>query len=105
MSGGFFEMSPYHISDIVDQIERKLDQQGKEKDISDSYLDVDYYNRYPEERIHPTYPEKTQEILIDAIKALKIAYIYTKRVDRYLSGDDGDESLVTRLEEDLKQIK
>ena len=41
----------------------------------------------------------------EAVKALEIAYIYAQRVDRLLSGDDGDESFLRRLKEELNQNK
>ena len=41
----------------------------------------------------------------EAVKALEIAHIYAQRVDRLLSGDDGDESFLRRLKEELNQNK
>jgi len=40
----------------------------------------------------------------EAVKALHIAQEYAQRVDWLLSGDDGEESFLSRLEENLKQI-
>ena len=37
----------------------------------------------------------------EAIKQLKIAAVYAQRVDWLLSGDDGEESFIERLEENL----
>jgi hypothetical protein len=104
MGGGEFNYLQCHINDIIEHIEQELNQQGKEKDISDSYLDSEYYKKYPEERFYPTHQHNVQIILKDSIEALKIAYVYAQRVDKYLSGDDGEESLIIRLEEDLKQL-
>lgn len=41
----------------------------------------------------------------EAIKALKIAHIYAQRVDWYLSGDDGEKSFLSRLEQELKDVE
>jgi hypothetical protein len=41
----------------------------------------------------------------EAVKALKIAQEYAQRVDWLLSGDDGEESFLSRLDENLKKIE
>jgi hypothetical protein len=35
---------------------------------------------------------------------LKIAQVYAQRVDWLVSGDDGEESFITRLDEDLNKL-
>ena len=40
-----------------------------------------------------------------AIKYLKIAQIYTKRIEWLLSGDDGEDSFHERLREELEDYK
>lgn len=41
----------------------------------------------------------------EAVKALRVAQVYAQRVDWLLSGDDGEESFLRRLEEELKKIE
>ena len=41
----------------------------------------------------------------EAVKALKIAQVYAQRVDWLFSGDDGEESFLSRLEEELKKLE
>jgi len=48
--------------------------------------------------------ERFKRILDDAEQFLKIAYIFSQRIDWFLSGDDGDESLYERLNEELSEI-
>lgn len=105
MSGGYFNHNQYQINEIIDSIERELNSQGKEKPKNELYMDTDYYKKYPNERYYHTYPEIVQEKMKEAIKQLKIAEIYVHRVDWFLSGDDGEENFIKRLEEDLKQIE
>jgi hypothetical protein len=50
-----------------------------------------------------TYGE--QKIMKDAINYLKTAYIYAQRIDWFLSGDDGEESLIKRLKDELDAVK
>ena len=102
MSGGHFDYNQYRINDIADSIERELSRQGKEKPKSELYGDKEYFEKYPDEKYYYTYPEIVQEKMREAVKQLKIAAIYAQRVDWYLSGDDGDESFIERLEEELK---
>jgi len=105
MSGGAFDYGNYKIREIHESIQDELNMQGKEKPENNlAYWDDEYLKKYPEERFETTYPENIQQIFKDAIKALKIAEVYAQRVDYYLSGDDGDESLVSRLKEELDNI-
>ncbi len=89
MSGGAFEYQQSRIVDIYEEIQYSLDNQGKEID--------GYENR--------THREDVQEILKIGIEKLKEAYVYAQRIDWYLSYDDGDDTLIKRLKEDLEKLK
>ena len=105
MSGGFFNYNQYKIREIYEEIQQTLDKQGKEKSKEDLiYFDKEYLKKYPEEKFEYTYREDIQQIFKDAIKALKIAEIYAQRIDWYLSGDDGEDSLASRLKSDLDEL-
>lgn len=100
MSGGAFDYNQYKIRQIWEDIQQELDKQGKEK----SKEDLRYYDeKYPEERFYAVYPEEVQKIFRDGVEALKIAEIYTQRIDWYLSGDDGEDNLIKRLKEELDE--
>ena len=51
------------------------------------------------------YPPEILDIFKEAVKKLKEAAVYAQRIDWFLSGDDGEESLIRRLKEDLEQVK
>lgn len=105
MSGGAFDYNQYKIRQIHEDIQQELDKQGKEKCKEDlRYFDKEYLQKYPEERFENVYREDVQQIFKEGIKALKIAEIYTQRIDWYLSGDDGEDSLVSRLKDDLSAV-
>ena len=104
MSGGHFDYKQYQINEIADSIERELNRQGKEKPKDELYGDAEYFKKYPEEKYYYTYSEIVQEKMKEAVRQLKIAAIYAQRVDWFLSGDDGDESFIERLEEDLNAL-
>lgn len=40
----------------------------------------------------------------EAVKQLRIATVYAHRIDFFLSGDNGEESFITRLAEELSKI-
>ena len=103
MSGGAFEYNQYKIRQILEVIQHELDKQGKEKDFSP--WEKEYYEKYPEQRFEEIYREDVQQIFKDGIEALKKAEIYAQRIDWFLSGDDGEDSLVSRLKSDLENLK
>lgn len=102
MSGGAFEYSQYKIRDIHEHIQNELDKQGQEKEVQ--FWEKEYYEKYPEQRFEEVYREDVQQIFKDGIEALKKAEIYAQRIDWFLSGDDGEDSLVSRLKSDLDKL-
>ena len=103
MSGGAFDYKQHHIRDIHESIQCELNKQGKEK-VLEFWMDKDYYEKYPNEKFNPIYREDIQKIFKEGVEALKRAEIYAQRIDWYLSGDDGEESLISRLKEDLDKL-
>jgi hypothetical protein len=109
MSGGAFNYDQYKIGYMVDQIEEIVVKNGVEKtpeEIKDeSWRDPDWYEKYPEDKFHYQYPDEVIEKMKEGIEVLKRAQIYAHRIDWLLSGDDGEESFLRRLEEDLNKLK
>lgn len=104
MSGGAFDYNQTRIRNIYESIQEELDNQGKQKSKEDLWMQREFYEKYPEERFNHTYREDVQQIFRDGIEALKRAYVYAQRIDWYLSGDDGEDSLVKRLKEELEEL-
>lgn len=104
MSGGHFNYDQYRIRDTWEEIQNLLDKQGTEIPKSEMYGSRDYYDKYPDEKFNVTYPSEIQKIFIEAIEILKKAEIYTQRIDWYLCGDDGEESFLRRLIDDLNKL-
>ena len=102
MSGGKFDYNQYKIRHIWEIIQDELDKQGQEKEVL--FYEKEYYEKYPEARFEEIYREDVQQILKDGIEALKKAEIYAQRIDWFLSGDDGEDSLVSRLKSDLDKL-
>jgi hypothetical protein len=108
MSGGAFNYDQYKIGYIADQIDEVIVKNGLEKtpeELKEHWIDPDWYKKYPEDLFHYKYPDEVIEKMKDAVKSLKIAQEYAQRVDWLLSGDDGEESFLRRLEENLKKIE
>ena len=106
MSGGAFDYQQYHIEEIADDIERTIIEAGRE--IPKKVWENNHWYGSPiddSDRTYPTYERKTMDIMKRAVYVLRMAYIYAKRVDWMLSGDDSEESLAKRLEEDLQVLK
>jgi hypothetical protein len=108
MSGGAFNYDQYKIGYMVDQIEETVIKNGVEKTPEElkqeGWRDPDWYKKYPEDLFHYTYPDEVIEKMKEGIEALKRAQIYAHRIDWLLSGDDGEESFLRRLEEELNEL-
>jgi hypothetical protein len=99
MSGGHFNYDQYKINDIVHSIESIIDKNNTPVDKNDRWGDWDdrdvYYN----------YSDEVIEKFKEGVKILKQAQIYAQRIDWLVSCDDGEDSFLKRLDEDLKNIK
>lgn len=94
MSGGFFEYNQYKIYQIAEELEDVILKNGKKRERRESWED-EYNYEYPPEVI-----AKFKE----GLELLKKAHIYAHRIDWLLSGDDGEESFLERLESDLSKL-
>ena len=108
MSGGAFNYDQYKIGYMVDQIEETVVKNGVEKTLeelkNEGWRDPDWYKKYPEDLFHYKYPDEVIEKMKEGIEVLKRAQIYAQRIDWLLSGDDGEESFLRRLEEELNEL-
>jgi len=95
MSGGHFDYHQYRIREIADSVEDIIRKNGKKKEyeIKNSWED-EYYYEYPPEVINQ---------MKEGLDILRKAEIYTQRIDWLVSGDDGPETFLERLKEDLSK--
>lgn len=100
MSGGEFDYAQNSIKNIVGRIEEILEQQGQPIPRK-----LSAYHSEFEETEYPTFPKEIEDKMKEGLLLLKKAYIYAQRIDWYLSGDDGDETFLERLEKDLNELK
>lgn len=86
MGGGHFDYQQHNIYNIIQDLEQEIRDYEEDKG---NYLDlsVETINKFKE-----------------GLKYLKLAHIYTQRIDWLLSGDDGEEEFHKRLKEDFEEL-
>lgn len=96
MSGGTFEYNEWHIGEIAETIRQLILQ----------HRDANWVNRQKDGWASFTpYPKKVLKKFEEAYKCLYQASIYAKRVDYLVAGDDGDESFLSRTNEELTEAR
>lgn len=104
MSGGRFNYNQFQIEEITRGVEDELNKMGKEIPRKDQWRDANMLREYPEDRYYPIHKPETVREFKEAVRILKLAYIYTQRIDWFLSGDDGEDTFHERLKEDLGKL-
>jgi hypothetical protein len=94
MSGGYFDYNQYKIYQIAEELEDVILKNGKKREHRESWETENYYE----------YPPEVIEVFKEGLFILKAAHIYAHRIDWLLSGDDGEESFLERLESDLSKL-
>jgi len=97
MSGGHFEYNQYRIREIADSLEQVIRNNGKKKEEPIEYSWEDEY--------HYKYPDEVIAEFKKGLEIIRQAEVYTQRIDWLLSGDDGEETFLERLKEDLSELK
>ena len=88
MSGGKFDYLQYRFTEIVDVIEQEIIDNNAEP--------------RPKDWFEPNnFREETIAEFKKGIEYIKKAQIYVQRIDWLLSGDDGEESFLKSLKEEL----
>ena len=105
MSGGHWDYVQYRFSDVSEDIERLIKKNGQPKTDEElkeeNWHGNDWYTEYPEDKYHYEYPLEVIEEFKKGAEIIKLAQIYMHRIDWLLSGDDGEESFLTRLKKEL----
>jgi hypothetical protein len=108
MSGGHFYWNQSRIKEISEEIQNLIDKNGLEKTEEEikeeGWKDPNWYKLYPEDKFHRKYSEEVLDQFKIAVDKLKEAYIYAQRIDWFVSGDDGEETFLRRLNDDLEKL-
>ena len=109
MSGGHWDYLQYRLTDVAEDIDKLIEQNGKPKTEEElkeeTWYDDEWYEKYPEDLNHHEYSDEVIKQFKAASTMVKIAQIYMQRMDWLLSGDDGSESFLRRIDEDLKKLE
>ena len=89
MSGGHFDYQQSRINDIADEIEYQIDRNGETSEYGHT---IEYS------------PEVIKEFK-NAVCQLRKAFTYAQQIDRFLSGDVGEDTFHERLTEELKNLQ
>ncbi len=108
MSGGYWDYIQYRFTDIIEDIQKKIDNNGKpltEQELKEHYHGPDWFEKYPEDKFHHKYSDEVLAEFKNAVDAISKAQVYMQRIDWLLSGDDGEESFLSRLKNELSKIE
>jgi hypothetical protein len=109
MSGGHWDYLQHRLADVVDDIDDMVDKNGKEKTKeemeAEPWMGPDWYEKYPDDKFHYEYPPEIIEEFKRAARIISEAEVYMQRIDWLWSGDDGNESFLSRLKDDLQKLK
>lgn len=100
MSGGHWDYLQYRLTEVIEDLDRLIQCNGgenaeREETPFEPRFSEDYYTFSP-------------EVISEFKRGLDIiakAQVYMQRMDWLLSGDDGEESFLKRLSEDLTKLK
>jgi len=93
MSGGHFHYAKYRINEIIEEVERRIE--NNESTEKDEYGD----------EIGDHFSNETIEKFKEAIVTLKKAEAMAHRIDWLVSGDDGEEFFHERWDEELAKLE
>lgn len=103
MSGGHWDYMQYRFTDVSEDIEKLIEKNGQPKtteELKQGWHDDEWYKKYPEDKYHHKYPPEVIEEFKKGAEIIKLAQIYMNRIDWLLSGDDGEETFISRLKKD-----
>ena len=110
MSGGTFDYNQRRIRDIADRVEYEISKSGTpktERELKDEgwFRGREWYEKYPEDLNHYKYSDEVIAEFKKGYEILRKAEIYAQRMDWLFAGDDGEESFIERLKEELDALK
>jgi len=92
MSGGHFNYKQYEIEHIADQVEQMIiDNESEELD---EWGNTKGYH----------FAADTMTEFKKALVIIRQAQVYAQRIDWLVSGDDGEDSFLSRLKTDLEKL-
>lgn len=110
MSGGQWEYKQYFLTEVIEDIDRLIEKNGVKKSPEEMRSErswdssLDWYEKYPEDSFHYKYSDEVIQEFKLASDVIKKAQVYIQRIDYLMSGDDGEESFLRRINQELSDI-
>jgi hypothetical protein len=108
MSGGHWDYLQHRLTYVVEDINEMIDKNGKAKTDdemeAEPWLGPNWYEKYPKDKFHYKYPDEIIEEFKRGARIIAEAEVYMQRIDWLWSGDDGNESFLRRLKDDLQKL-
>ena len=92
MSGGHFSYEQYKISQIAEDVDQLIRNNGKDEKDEWGYTK------------HSHFTDETIEEFKKGLHYLRLAHIYAQRIDWLVSGDDGEDSFHRRLQAEIDKL-
>lgn len=110
MSGGHFDYIQYRFTDMYEDIEKIIRENGIEKSVEqikadNPWLDLSDKKQLEWYKYNYNYSKEVIDEFKKGVELLKKAQVYAQRIDWLLSGDDGEESFLQRLKDDLNKLE
>lgn len=105
MSGGTFDYKQYILEQIADEIEERINRNGKLKYKKDLWMSKAFYENYPEEKYYEKYSDEAISELKAIIASLRVCKGFVDAADRLFASDDGEEIFHNKLKEMAKNVK
>ena len=105
MSGGKFGYLQSRLQwEVITEIEDIISKNNVEVPYDELYpYDKAWINEHPGDKIYYyNFSDEVIEKFKEGIEAISKAYIYIQRIDWLLSDDDGPETFLNRLKQDLE---
>jgi len=107
MSGGHFDYQQHKMFEIAESIQSIIDNnfvEMTEDELRDRWITKEQLEDYPKLIYHYSYPPEVIEKFKEGVELIRKAYVYAHRIDWLVSGDDGEQSFLERLDEELNKL-
>jgi len=108
MSGGHFDYQQHKMFEIAESIQSLIDNNGRlmtDNELKDNLISKEELEKYPEMGYHHAFSPQLIEKFKEGVELIRKAYVYAHRIDWLISGDDGEETFLKRLDEELNKLK
>jgi hypothetical protein len=107
MSGGHFDYNQHKIFEIAESIQSIIDKNNKmmtEDDLRENFISKEILEINPKYGYYYSYSPEVIEKFTEGLNLIRKAYVYAQRIDWLVSGDDGEDSFLKRLDEELNKL-